>query len=246
MAFLSEAQLTGYENVGPCDIGFGGGTVEAPCTEVFVYDSVAAKLRCASCNPSGAPPLGLSTLRLIAGPPYLLQPRYLTDSGRLYFDSQDSLVPADTNEGAEDVYQWEAEGVGSCEREEGCVNLISGGREGADSNFLAADPSGANVFFTTREQLVGADTDELIDLYDARVEGGFAEEGELPPCLDEGCLPPPPAALQPPPASSILNDSGNAKPLKCKKGQVKRKGKCVKKKKKKLHKAQGKKKGSAK
>jgi hypothetical protein len=232
-AFLSQAQLTGYENTGPCESDHAGGRVPAPCPEAFIYDSVAKKLRCASCNSSGAPPLGLSVLRLIAGPSYLLQPRYLTDSGRLFFDSQDSLVPADTNEGAEDVYQWEPEGLGSCERAEGCVSLLSGGGEGTDSNFLAADSSGANVFFTTRDRLVPADADELIDVYDARVEGGFPEAGEPPPCQGEGCQPlvPPPAELTP--AFPSFNDPGNVvepPPHKCKKGQAKRKGKCVKKK----------------
>ena len=71
--------------------------------------------------------------------PTLPQPRYLTDSGRLYFDSQDSLSPFDTNEGVEDVYEFEPEGVGGCKRRAGCVALISAGREGVDSNFLAAD-----------------------------------------------------------------------------------------------------------
>ena len=229
VAFLSVEQLTGYGNVGPCGKGFN---LQGPCPEVFVYDSVAAKLRCASCNPSGAPPLGLSTLRLIAGSSDSLQPRYLTDSGRLYFDSQDSLVPADTNERVEDVYQWEPEGLGSCEREEGCVQLLSGGREGFDANFLAADPSGANVFFTTRDRLVAADTDELIDVYDARVDGGFAQDSMLPPqpCQGEGCLAPPPPAADPPLPSAGLQDPGNVNPGKrCAKGKVKRGGKCVKK-----------------
>ena len=76
---------------------------------------------------------------------------------------------------------------------------------------------------------MGKDSDELIDLYDAREGGGFVEEGQLAPCREEACQPLPPAAPEPPLASATLTGSGNAKPLKCKKGQVKRKGKCVKK-----------------
>ena len=233
VAFLSEERLTGYGNVGPCDIS-DSAIGQEPCLEVFVYDSVSAKLRCASCNPSGAPPLGLSTLRLIAGPSYLLQPRYLTDSGRLFFDSRDSLVLADTNEGVEDVYQWEPEGLGSCEREEGCVQLLSGGREGFDANFLAADPSGGNVFFTTRDRLVAADTDELIDVYDARVDGGFAAQAELPPSQLPLQVPP----LELTPTTPALDDPGNVKPGKrCAKGKAKRGGKCVKKQRRRGHRA---------
>ena len=111
----------------------------------------------------------------------LPQPRYLGNSGRLFFDSQDSLSAFDTNEGVEDVYQFEPEGVGGCGREGGCVGLISAGSEAVDSNFLAADESGKNVFFTTRDRLVGADTDELIDLYDAREGGGFPPPVSEPP-----------------------------------------------------------------
>ena len=36
--------------------------------------------------------------------PSTYQPRYLSDSGRLFFDSPDALVPQDTN-GLEDVYE---------------------------------------------------------------------------------------------------------------------------------------------
>ena len=45
--------------------------------------------------------------------PATYQPRYLSDSGRLFFDSPDALVPRDTN-GLEDVYEYEPEGVGGC------------------------------------------------------------------------------------------------------------------------------------
>ncbi len=232
LAFLSRTPLTGYDNTGPCESDHEGGFVEALCPEAFLYDSATGELHCASCNPSNARPLGWTVLRVIFEVPGSIdQPRYLTDSGRLYFDSEDSLVPADTNHGAEDVYQFEAPGTGTCVREEGCVSLVSAGRGGADSNFLAIDEDATNVFFTTRDRLLPVDKDELVDLYDAREAGGFAFESESPPsvCSGETCQPPPPSI--PPQAlpSSVLADSGNAKPKpkKCKKGQVKRGGKCV-------------------
>ena len=160
----------------------------------------------------------------------LLQPRYLLDSGRLYFDSRDSLSPFDTNDGVEDVYQFEPQGVGSCERESGCVALISAGSGGVDSNFLAVDATGDNVFFTTRDQLVAADTDELVDLYDARVDGGFPSQPTVGECQGEGCQQTPPVPPEPTPASPGVTDPGNVKPSKgCRKGQIKKKGRCVKK-----------------
>ncbi|HVQ57405.1 MAG TPA: hypothetical protein VMS60_00720 [Solirubrobacterales bacterium] len=231
LSFLSQAQPTGYDSTGPCESDHAEGFVDAPCPEVFLYDSVTGELDCASCNPSGARPLGSSMVRMIAGAPATSpQPRYLTDSGRLYFDSQDSLSPFDTNEGVEDVYEFEPEGIGGCKRTGGCVALLSAGREEIDSNFLAADASGKNIFFTSRDRLVGADKDELIDLYDIREGGGFEEALGPGPCT-EGCQPLSPAAADTPPLSETLTDPGNVKPAKkCKKGQVKKKGKCVKKK----------------
>jgi hypothetical protein len=234
VTFLSQAKLTGYDNTGPCESDHAGGFVDAPCPEAYLYDSATGELECASCNPSGARPLGWSVLRLIAGGAITLpQPRYLTDSGRLYFDSQDSLSPFDTNEGVEDVYEFEPEGIGGCAREGGCVALLSAGREEIDSNFLAVDASGKNVFFTSRDRLLAADKDELLDLYDAREGGGFAEEMGPGACQGE-CQSMPPALPEPPPSSATITDPGNVKPAKsCKKGQVKKKGKCVKKKQKK-------------
>jgi hypothetical protein len=245
-AFLSKAPLTGYENTGPCETG--AGTSLVPCREAFLYEASSGKLSCVSCDPSGGSSLGETALREIEGldpsnsPSY--QPRFLVNSGRLYFDTQNSLSPADTNGGGEDVYQFEPNGMGTCANASGCVSLISGGREAGDSNFLAMDPSGDNVFFTTRDRLVPADKDELIDLYDARVGGGFASEAEPAPspCSGEACQ-----ATQSPLAESQPNSSspteGNVKPVKCKKGKVKRNGHCVTKKKGKKHKHKQKGKG---
>ena len=40
----------------------------------------------------------------------IYQPRYLSNSGRLFFDSNDALVPQDVN-GTWDVYEYEPKGV---------------------------------------------------------------------------------------------------------------------------------------
>jgi hypothetical protein len=236
VAFLSRARLTGAENTGPCVFDqFTQKMVPGPCPEAFLFDSTSGKLLCASCNPSGALPLGptfLPRIRVV-GSSSLPQPRYLTDRGRLYFDSQDSLSPFDTNDGVEDVYEYEPQGIGTCKREAGCVSLISAGHEPVDSNFLAIDKTGKNVFFTTRDQLVLPDRDELIDLYDAREGGGIAAETETAKseCQGEACQP---AAVVPndqTPGSSSFQGAGNvaqggAKP-RCAKGKSRRHGRCV-------------------
>jgi hypothetical protein len=233
LAFGSSARLTGFDNVGPCEAPeFSIG----PCKEAFLYDSASGRLACPSCNSAGEAPHGNSTLRRIQGVEmrgWLPQPRYLTDQGRLFFDSSDRLSPFDTNGRVEDVYETEPDGVGSCVRAAGCVSLISPGTGSVDSNFLAMDESGSNVFFTTREPLVPADTDQLIDLYDARVGGGFPGEYEaaVSECSGEACQPGSSSPQVPGPATSGFEGHGNGPPEKqkgCPKGKVKQGGKCVK------------------
>jgi len=214
LVFNSEAELTGIHSIGACkyDPQLNKYVIPAPCREVFLYDSQSGQLTCPSCNPSGAAPLGGSILDVeLHATASLLQPRYLANSGRLYFDSRDALSSLDTNNGVEDVYQFEPLGVGSCSEAGGCVSLISTGRGPYDANFLTMDSSGDNVFFTTRNQLLPVDIDQLIDLYDARVGGGTAEPPISLPCQGEGCQPlslPPP--VNPSPSSTSVEGPGNA------------------------------------
>jgi hypothetical protein len=102
------------------------------------------------------------------------QPRYLSDEGRLFFNSFDSLVPQDTN-GRADVYEYEPYHVGSCERSGGCVSLISSGTSSEESAFLDASGKGPgggeaeDVFFLTKSRLTSQDYDKSFDVYDAHV-----------------------------------------------------------------------------
>jgi hypothetical protein len=157
------------------------------------------------------------------------QPYYLSDSGRLVFDTQDSLSPGDTNNGVEDVYESEPPGVGSCNDGNGCVRLISSGSGTGDSNFLAMDRSGANIFFTTTDRLSPKDEDGLVDLYDAREFGGIASEFAAPAteCSGEACQLFTPPAVESNPASGGPGESATTKPITCKKGQARKKGRCV-------------------
>jgi hypothetical protein len=226
LAFVSKAPLSGSDNTGPCVVESGTENFNpGPCPEVYLYDSQTAALLCASCSPGGAPPRGPSVLRRMNP-----QPRYLTDSGRLYFDSQDALSQFDTNGKVEDVYQYEPDGIGSCTREAGCVSLISAGRGGADSNFLAIDASGDNVFFTTRDRLNKPDQDEAVDLYDARVGGTPLVEPEVLECQGEACQPPISPPNDPTPGSASFDGAGNVVEQKTAKKHKKHKKKHVKKK----------------
>ena len=114
----------------------------------------------------------------------LFQSRYLSDEGRLFFNSPDHLV-AQATSGKESVYEYEPSGIGSCASPTGgCVSLISSGSSANESAFLEATPSGNDVFFLTAAQLVPQDTDTAFDIYDARVCGSES------PCLTPPGSPP--------------------------------------------------------
>jgi hypothetical protein len=233
LAFMSLALLTGYDNRlstdGKCPLGEG-----ATCFEVFTYAADSETLTCASCNPSGQRPIGPSNLSLLRpkdAPFPQLGNLSKVGEGRLFFESQDALLPQDVNGNIQDIYEWEPNEVGSCERAQGCVHLISSGSSANDSMFLDSTPSGNDVFFITREQLLLRDRDEQLDLYDARVGGGF-EETPIAPCSGAACKGPIAQPLvQANAGSSNFVGPLNPKPkLSCKKGFVKKNDKCVKKK----------------
>jgi hypothetical protein len=204
LIFESVRSLTGYDNTDALTGKFD--------VELFRYDATAGtagKLTCVSCNPSGSRPIGAVVMRYPTTP--LTPQRNISDDGqRVFFESNDALLPGDTN-GRQDVYEWEADGKGSCHRPEGCVYLISTGQSGENSIFLLdASASGNDVFFTTRQQLVGQDQDDLVDLYDARVGGGFPYTPPSPPCAGEECRPrPSQAPLFGAPATATLSGQGN-------------------------------------
>jgi hypothetical protein len=126
------------------------------------------------------------------------QSRYLSNNGRLFFDSPDALVPADVNH-LENVYELEPEGVGNCQAgvadasevyepaTDGCVGLISSGTSSDESAFLDASEGGGEVFFLTASQLVPQDEDQAFDIYDAH------ECTASSPCTSQAAAAVPPA-----------------------------------------------------
>jgi hypothetical protein len=153
----------------------------------------------------------------------LYQPRYLADSGRLFFNSSDALVPQDVN-GQEDVYEYEPPGVGGCStrsvtfsaRSGGCVSLITSGTSPEESGFMDASEGGGDVFFLTASRLTSQDYDRSIDVYDAHecsVSVPCVAQPVGPPACSSGdsCKAAP--ALQPPvfgaPSSATFSGAGN-------------------------------------
>jgi hypothetical protein len=195
LAFMSDRSLTGYDNADAVS--------NRPDEEVYLYDAVNDKLVCTSCDPTGARPVGVEYKNLNNGlvggsrvweenqwlaanipgwTQYSLldsvyQSRYLSNEGRLFFDSNDALVAQDTN-GEEDVYEYEPIAVGGItgclessltfdRATDGCVGLISSGASIGESAFLDASGDGSDVFFLTAARLVREDVDSSLDVYDA-------------------------------------------------------------------------------
>ncbi len=132
-------------------------------------------------------------------------------AGRLFFDSDDALVPHDSS-GRKNVYEWEQPGEGSCTIVGGCIYQISDVAGDYDSFFLDADPRGENVFFATEDQLLPSDTDSHVDVYDARVGGGFPVAAASPECDNaDSCKPPasPQPAVFNAPGSATFSGPGN-------------------------------------
>ena len=212
LAFLSQKSLTGYDNqpaepAASCEPYPGGGSL--PCSEVFSYDAVSGSLSCVSCNPSGAPPAGSSNLSDASGSnpreTFYYTPRnFSTDGSRLFFQSRDALVPHASN-GLQNVYEYE----------DGHVYLISDGAGSYESQFMDASPSGNDVFIVTADQLVASDTDFRVDVYDAKVGGGFPVTVAAPACTTaEACRtasPPTPAVFGAPPSATFAGP-GNFPP----------------------------------
>jgi hypothetical protein len=118
------------------------------------------------------------------------------DGARLFLTTDHKLLPPDTNNDS-DVYQWESGGTGSCAKALGCLDLISSGRSEGGATFAGASASGADVFFLTDRSLVPSDPGS-VDLYDARVGGGFPAPSEPIPCEGNSCQALPPLPVDPP------------------------------------------------
>jgi WD40-like Beta Propeller Repeat len=210
IAFNSTDSLSGYDNT-PVDPTACEWTVTPfqpgqACIEIFRYAAAAGALSCASCDPSGAPP---TTEAMIPEPsvgfgtiaPRLYLTRNLSNSGQVFFDTADALLPAASN-GQSNVYAYD-----------GQLHLISSGTASSDSYFYDASPTGSDVFFLTDQALLPQDTGASPAIYDARIGGGFPYTPPAAPCAGDACrgsLGGPPTA--PTAASVSFFGPGNATP----------------------------------
>jgi hypothetical protein len=227
LTFMSARPLADYDN--------RDAVTGLPDQEVYLYDAHTGQLVCASCNPSGARPYGVGTGGFNslagldrAGGPFAAsiptwhtllgdyQTRYLSDSGRLFFDAADALVPQDGN-GTQDVYEYEPPGVGTCTEAStgfakaaaGCIALISSGASEQESVFMDASESGDDIFFLTASKLSPRDTDTSYDVYDGRVGGSEVQPTPPPACEGDSCQSPAQVPNDPTPGSLTFSGPGN-------------------------------------
>jgi hypothetical protein len=222
--------------------------------QVYRYDAVSGSLVRVSIGEHGFDDdgnAGAGGARIVAPNSKIGQPRRdpsMSDDGSIVFFQSPvgltarALNDVPVNSGgdgydlAQNVYEWEASGTGGCGEAAGCVYLISDGRDASEEGgsagvtdssveLLGSDASGANVFFTTADRLVPADTDSELDYYDARVDGGFPAPSVQVPCEtseachEKGTEP----SIEPSLGSSILGGPGNppTAPFKPPPGKVK-------------------------
>lgn len=235
LAFASLRSLAGEENL--------SAESHEAVEQVFRYDAGGDRLDCVSCDPTGAAPVGRvpeqfslvdsrnqwaeqAIAALIPEPPInhvivntvFYSPRSVLDNGRVFFNSVDPLVPADSN-GQWDVYQYEPTGVGDCTTfsggaavarlADGCISLVSSGSGEEEAVFLDAGSSGNDIFFLSSAQLNEPDQDQEYDVYDARVNGVPATLQKSAECLGEACQPLPTAPSDKTPASAAFSGAGN-------------------------------------
>lgn len=203
-AFATDLALTGSSNAGHVQIyryAAGGGLI------------------CASCAPTNAAPSTDTTLTTNG--------LNLIDDGRVFYTSAEQLVLHDTNR-AKDVYEWD----------EGEIGLVSTGLDQSDSGLLTASADGRDVFFFTRQTLAPQDGNHgAMKIYDAREFGGFLFDPLPPPCAAADECRGPGTATPPPPPIGTYEGTNEPYPVttapqpaqRCRKGFVRKRGKCVRK-----------------
>ncbi len=239
LVFGTVLPLTGFDNIHApgvtCPNNYAGGGAPEGCFELYRYDAVSGQIVCVSCA-VGAPVDGAYFARDSFSSPASGPPRPISeDGGDVFFDSANALVPQAVA-GRVHVYEWR----------EGVISLISSSSDPGSAFFLGSSADGSNVFFVTHAQLSAQDTDQASDVYDARVNGGFAGL-TAPQCTGTGCQGVPAAppifatpagvtfegvgnftATEPPGEPSVKPKT--TKTAKCGRGRVKRHSKCIRRK----------------
>jgi hypothetical protein len=220
--------------------------------EVYRYDDESGNLTCVSCLRGGAVQTGGAAIQPPSGAGIietegLPTPKFIViseDGSYVFFESTQSLVSQAVNVHGggtvggnfnSDVYEWH----------DGVVSLISSPIDQREQVLLGASADGSNVFFLTHASLVSQDVDSSADIYDARIDGGFPPSTESAACLGDTCQSVPAAPFEPALGTAVSSGTGNVVPVAavmpkmvvkskakgCSRGRVRKKGRCVKRRK---------------
>jgi hypothetical protein len=194
------------------------------CQELYRYDDEEGSIECISCLKGGE-------TTFTVGSSYINQDgdfKLSRDGSTVAFATQQPLLPGDVNGNGPDVYEWR----------EGALHLITNGVQTLPIGIETAQVRGVSddgssiLFLTAAQGLTGFELDGLNNYYVARTDGGFAPPNPPAHCSEESCQGPlQTAPSQPEPASAGFNGRGNVEeaPAKrrCRKGKVRRHGRCV-------------------
>jgi hypothetical protein len=196
--------------------GLTAGTPREGASQIYRYDAVTGQMQRLSVGLKGFNDNGedpgphanaeidqASNTSLPRLGPARSDPTMSDDGSIVFFQSPVALTPGALNEVpsgtdgylAQNIYEWEEDGKGSCSEPEGCVSLISDGKDTSEGSkisvdeveLLGTDATGQNVFFATSDRLTPEDTDTQRDYYDARVDGGFPAPEKATQCEGEAC-----------------------------------------------------------
>jgi hypothetical protein len=180
---------------------------EGACFAIYRYDDHDGSLECVSCRSEGvnsraAELNGLSAMS--------------KDGSTITFTTAEALLPLDVNQ-SPDIYRWR----------EGSVELVTDGVSELPlvPRVVDVDDDGSDIFFLAAfPGLTGFEHDGTINMYDARVGGGF--DPPTPPalCTEDSCQGPLQAAPNmTQPASAGFDGRGNAEEAKRKRRPCARK-----------------------
>jgi hypothetical protein len=186
---------------------------------LYEYDDQTGLLGCVSCRADGSPSQGDATLddtapALLGQFPQMSSPRNIADDGRIFFASTDRLVPRDATGSPGYVRGDVHSGADVYEYANGSVSLLTTGHSQYDSFVADSGDDGRDAFIVTRSSLVAEDEDEdLADIYDVRIDGGFASSSHSRVSCGDGCQHPAGSPGATGVGSTALEGDGNAAQL---------------------------------
>jgi hypothetical protein len=208
----------------------GAGQGNAGTAQIYRYDDNDRSLVCVSCPQDGSAPRGEALVQSGNG---AFNTAPISDDGVFAFTTPTPLVSVDQNTAGSgqslfrgsDVYEWR----------DGRLLLVTdglsdwAGRDAAPT-VKGMSPSGRDILFTVAAKYTPDALDDFLRLYDARIGGGFEFPPPPPPCPLEVCQGTPNGAPEEQaPGTGTFSGVGSApkSPASCRKGKVRRKGRCV-------------------